>query len=1164
MHLKQIKLSGFKSFVDTTVLPFKEHIAAIVGPNGCGKSNIIDAVRWVLGESSAKHLRGDSLSDVIFNGSAERKPVGQAMVELTFDNTQGQLGGAYAAYSELMIRRVVDRENQSFYFLNGKRCRRRDITDLFLGTGLSPRSYAIIEQGMIVRLVAAKPEELRYYLEEAAGVAKYKERRRETEARLENTRLNLARLRDVRIELDRQVEQLAQQAETAKRYQSLRQEQRQTQRALLAMRWQELQQSLQQQARRIQQAEVCLSQQEADYQEAKQLAYHLQQQQQQHNENLRQKQQHYYQSAQELQRLAQLGEQQRDQQKRLQDKLAELQQHCAAAEAAIIQEQEAQQALHAEWEHLTEQLMAAEVKGQQARSQAEESEQAYLHQQSHWEKQWQAAQQAQQQLHQLQHEQQWVQCQQEVLAKEAAAVSERQRILEQTLVSSAELKELNAVEQQLLAEKEQYLSAFKESEQRLQTQKHRQREQQNAINQQQVRLQQNEKAYLQVSATYQSALQRNLSNQVPDFLQDMPQLATELTVEPGWEAAVEWVLGEWLGSYGCSAWVMLQEQALALKPAQFSVVNLETDWPKPSQELSTLWHKVDTTWPIQPILATIYIAANRAEAFQLVTQLHSHESVITQDGLWVSQYAARFFMCLDTEQSVLRLQQQLARLEQERTLQQTILADLITQQQAIEQSIAGILAEHERYKLRLQEITHALIKQQAEIRLKQRQYEQEQNQIADYQRKQQRIQEQLAELAERAQAISVQRKQMEETCQVAEQKAQHIKQTQQQLKERWQCQREHYQQLQTEAGKLRTLVATKKEQLGYVARQCQQQQQLCQQLQQQLHQLIPQLTQLETALQQTRSQYEAQAQLVQERQQDLTSTQQLVQQIQQQWNAQLAQLTAKEQAVREAQQQLEQQKLTWQTLHTRQEDLAEECRQNELTLDNIDKYRMPHCSEKELKRRLEQLTRSIKQLGAVNLMAIDEYAKQFERQQYLSKQQQDLEAAIAQLTAAITTIDEESQQRLQRTFIQVNQAFAELFPKLFGGGEASLALTHDDWLSAGIRVIARPPGKRNNTIQLLSGGEKTLTAIALMFAFFKLNPAPFCILDEVDAPLDDANVERFCQLIKEMAVAVQFVIITHNKVTMATADQLIGVTMREPGVSKLVTVSLAEAVELSE
>ncbi|WP_168405277.1 chromosome segregation protein SMC [Acinetobacter indicus] len=1143
MRLSSLKLSGFKSFADSTTLHFKANRTAVVGPNGCGKSNVIDAIRWVMGESSARQLRGGSMQDVIFTGTAKRKPVGMASVELRFDNTYGKLGGAYNAYTELAVRRQVNRDGKSEYFLNGTKCRRRDITDIFLGTGLGPRSYAIIEQGMINRLVDAKPEEMRVFIEEAAGVSRYQARRRETMLHLDHTSQNLSRLEDIASELKGQLKTLKRQSETALQYKTLESQIRSIKIEILSFQCE--QSSRLQQEYTVQMTELGeqfkltrseLSTLEHDLGNTSELFQRLIQQ----STPL---QNEWQQAEKKLAELKMTLEQKQSLVQQNSSTLAQLQEQKAQTKERLQLIDLQLETVLSQQEQYTEQLQQAE---QSTQEQAQAVQQLKAQQQ-----------QVQQQFEQIKaqvekQQQQKLQmlAQSEQLLKNISRIEQQKDTLQQqssSLQSQAQQDEI----EQLNQDKAQLSQQLAELEQQIQAQQ-QQLQQAHSLLNQHKNSSTELKSEIQVLQAEQKNLNQLLIKNSPKQQLQHTALMQVLTLNDAAKphaALIEKFLAKWLNAQMLEADDNFQDSlARQLKPAaqhapiQLANLSCLADWiESPS---SSLWQQVA-------------LADDLAQALQLQPKLQAGQSILTLDGY---QVGPDWVIGLLFDEASLSAQ--------------------------------GALS----HRIRLEEIDGLLSQKQAELQQAEQDFNISQQQCQQLQQQLHEQQAQLKQQQQALQALDLQIAKIQSAAQafaVQKQQLQHqLQQLEEQLEEDAMQKDDLEIDLHALSLKLEQALPNYKTlqfQLEELTAQLEQAQQLYQQQQQELELLRRQSVQatqqlellekdggfLKTQHQQIAAQMEQAKKFVDPVQLELPALasqfaeqQQQTEKLQQTWNEwqlELNQIQSKQQQLTEQRHQqqqqdeklrsqLEEKRLAWQAAKSDLQHYSEQLKA--LNSELIPGLKIDVTVHQQ---QLEKAQAQFDKLGAVNLAASEEYEEVSARYAELSHQIEDLEKTVAQLQAAMKSIDQETRKLFMTTFDQINTELQALFPKVFNGGEASLSL-EDDWQS-GVKLMARPPGKRNSSLALLSGGEKALTALALVFAIFRLNPAPFCVLDEVDAPLDDANVGRFCNLVQELSEQVQFIYITHNKLAMTMATDLLGVTMPEPGTSKLVSVNLEDATE---
>jgi chromosome segregation protein len=1164
MRLTRIKLAGFKSFVDPTSIDLPSSLVGIVGPNGCGKSNTIDAVRWVMGESSAKHLRGESMDDVIFTGSSTRKPVGQASVELVFDNSDGSLGGEYAAYAEISIKREVARDGVSKYSLNNTRCRRRDIRDIFLGTGLGPRSYAIIEQGMISRLIDAKPEELRVYLEEAAGISKYKERRRETENRIRHTRDNLDRLDDLREEVDKQLAHLKRQASTAERFQTLKAEERQKRGELLCLRRQRFTQQRDQQSAEIAKHEKELEEIVAKLRAAESAIEQARVQQTEATDNFNTVQANFYKIGSEVSRIEQTIEHTRESRRSQSQELAEVerildetQKHVADDSKRI---QEIDEVLAKDQPAIDQlkdsQRISAELL---TRTETELSESRARHEAFNV-RQGDAQRSAQVERSTIEELERNI--------ENATARLERLRS-EMNAVNGAEVSALidaSVADETLAIAEEQRLQANLEKSG--EKQKHLRENIRRCtveLNDARANVQAKLGRLASLEALQQAALEPD-SNAADTWLHmneldQQPKLAQAITANPGWEKAVELVLGAHLEAVCVNGSDAIERCLRDVPAAQLTLLTAQAD--SGSAAPNMLRSKVTGEVALNDLMVGVYAADSLTDAMALRPRLGAGESVVTKDGLWLGRQWLRVARA-DSQDSVLLRETEIAELREE-------LTQLEADVEALEASSAELsqsLSEHETQRETLQhsfnDAVRALSNVQSVLLSNRQRLEQQQQ-------RNKQLQEEITEV----QAMSEQDKQRLESAVTKRNEAlklldelevektlindekEGLEKAVEEARKEADTERDAGQELAIRVESMRSAREATTQNLERMASRIEQ----LTQRRDMLNELLAKededpLTALEatlkdtlssrlaaeTALSQSRTQLDKVELRLREHEQ--ARLQHDSESQKQRENLQNVRLASQEAVVR---------------LKTIDEQLAEHEYDPEALMNEIVEGATVEAWEDDL----QKLEQRISRLGPINLAAIDELTEQETRKEYLDEQYADVTDALATLEHAIAKIDRETRTRFKETFDLVSSKIEEFFPRLFGGGKASLQLTGDDLLSTGVSVMAQPPGKRVSNIQLLSGGEKALTAVAMVFAFFELNPSPFCMLDEVDAPLDDANVGRFCALVKEMSERVQFIFITHNKVTMELSEQLMGVTMNEPGVSRLVSADVNEAVELA-
>ncbi|MEO8305504.1 MAG: chromosome segregation protein SMC [Betaproteobacteria bacterium] len=1173
MRLTQIKLAGFKSFVDPTAIGTPGQLVGIVGPNGCGKSNVIDAVRWVLGESKASALRGESMQDVIFNGAGERKPVGRASVELAFDNSAGRIGGQWGQYADLSIKRVLTRDGDSTYYINNIPVRRRDIHDLFLGTGLGPRAYAIIEQGMISRVIEAKPEELRVFLEEAAGVSKYKERRKETEGRLSDARENLARVEDIRIELGSQLEKLDAQAKVATEYRDHETRLKRVQHLLWFSKQQDAANARERHTSAIATLTVALEGVQAEIRAAEAKLEALRADHYAAGDALHGKQGDYYAANAEVTRLEQQLAFARESETRISQQAAQLTEQIGALagqEAALLEDRAAferaiEEALEAREKATNEERIAATALPVLERTVAERaSGHAALQQQVAL---------AEQAIRVLE-------TKRENLGRVEAQLGERRVRLEGELAGLAApvTGKIAEVEEQLrqetaeLASREAGLNALRDAVQSLQE---RQRKTSDAAQQAGQML-----ADIAARAEALKALQAKIGQGKDStrFLEEKGlasahRLWQGLDIEPGWEDALEAVLRERLNAVELErldtalGW---QDEASsgATGPPRVAVYEPAVGMPAiaGADAADTLYARVSRVRPEIARLLADWLRGVRCRndvrtAIRDRQALSIGESFVTPQGHLVNAQSISFFAPDSDLHGVLARQRELSSLEHR--IDGAREAAL-----AARNALTSVEVEQDGAQKRYHAESMAFSSQQRRshdldlelLQLKQAEEAAEKRRV--------QVVAELAEVAaeaatERAQGEALAREladaQLKLHDEIAKRDAARHAQNETEVefargRERVRLAERAAQEAAFAERSCRERLADLERRRESLTAQAAQQRNLLQQLTSERAAID--WTPVEEALQQQLgARFEAEQALAAARDRleglaaDLRAADEArlaAQQKQEPARAKIEEMRLKEQAVALAVQQF-----------------ADQLAEANAELGALPAELKAFGNKSALPGEIERLQNAIAALGAVNLAALDELEIAKERKDYLDAQAADLNEAMATLDNAIRQIDRESRQLLQQTFDTVNDNFAKLFPVLFGGGKAELVLTGEEILDSGVQVVAQPPGKRNASIHLLSGGEKALTAISLVFALFQLNPAPFCLLDEVDAPLDDPNTDRFCRMVQDMARVTQFLFISHNKITMEMANQLVGITMPEPGISRVVAVDIAEALELA-
>ncbi len=1171
MRLSTIKLAGFKSFAEPAAFNLPGRRVGVVGPNGCGKSNIIDAVRWVLGESRAAELRGDSMLDVIFNGSGSRKPAGRCSVELVFDNSDHRVSGSFGQYTEIAVKRVLTRDGGSSYFINNQPVRRRDVQDIFLGTGLGSRSYAIIGQGTISRIIESRPEELRIMLEEAAGVSKYKERRRETENRLHATRENLQRVHDIQRELGGQLDRLEQQAEVARRYHELQHQSRFSQHALWLLR---LREAGQRQARVHEQGAAALLELE------------------QHTAGLRA-------TEAQLEELRQAQYAAADTLHGAQGELYAAQAEVARLEAQIrfvLEARERAQRSHAE---LLEQLDQWHQRQQQAR---EDAQAAAAEIETATQLQEQAVARVQEQAELIPAlEARLADAQMRATACRADAAAaqqrlqgeaERQRALgQQRQAVELRLQRLQGERRQLAAPDGARLADLQQQHAALQTACERAQEaasqgQQRLPQLQQVRQQAQQQAQATAAtltatvARMQAlkALQEKVMTEgrlqpwlARHGLDAMARLWSRIHVEAGWENALEAVLRERLSALEVRALDQVAAFAADPPPAKLGFFSAPQGAvpPQPPAGMRALAALLRIGDPglravLEDWLAGVYTTDSLQQALQRRTELPAGAVFVTPEGHVVARHSVSLYAADSEQAGLLARAQEIDNLERQQRAQQLLAEqaqDAAAQAEAEFTRAQEQLAEANRDLQSLTQQAHAV---QVE-RLKLQQQHEEASARAE------RLDADLAEVAAQADELAVQLAESEARFEQLDVELGDSQQRQADLDS--DAMREQAQLTQARAS-LRNLEQEQAECM-YAVRSLQQRMADAQRMDDTAGQQIESAQQrLQVAQQELERLHDESAQA------GLQQALQAREQAEQRLHARRAehdelasrlramdeQRLREERALEPMREAIGRRQLEEQEARLQAQQFEQQLAEAEVEVDALQRELDARVSEgltpEQLARDAQRLQRDIAALGAVNLAALDELEQARGRKGFLDAQSADLEQAASTLEDAIRRIDAETRTQLRQTFDEVNAHFGRLFPELFGGGSARLIMTGDEILDAGVQVMAQPPGKRNSTIHLLSGGEKALVAIALVFGIFHLNPAPFCILDEVDAPLDDANTERFARLVETMSEATQFLFISHNKIAMAMAEQLVGVTMQEQGVSRLVAVDMDAAARM--
>jgi chromosome segregation protein len=1163
VRLSSIKLSGFKSFVDPTHIPTPGQLVAIVGPNGCGKSNVIDAVRWVLGESRASALRGESMQDVIFNGAGERKRVGRASVELAFDNSLGRVGGQWGQFAELSIKRVLTREGDSTYHINNQLVRRRDITDLFMGTGLGPRAYAIIEQGMISRIIEAKPEELRVFLEEAAGVSKYRERRRETEARLSDAKDNLARIDDIRRELGSQLEKLEAQAKVAAEYRDLESRLQIAQQIVWSTRMQEAGRTREKLTAEIAQLTADLEGLQArlhekDAQIEGQKSAHYQA-----GDALHAAQGEFYAANAEVSRHEQQLQYTRDSQQRLTEQMADVRAQLTATEAQQALASEELQAAEAALEAAIashEQMLQAEQVANRALPTLEQAVRAAAAGLADVDR---ALGETDQGLR--------VNDANHANAGRALAqwVARRERLeSEQRQIAAPVTSQIQAVQEQMeqeqttLAEQEQEISEQNERVERT-------RQQRTEAAQQ---AQQSRTAFTELEARLGAltGLQAKLENspERESWLKEhgltgAQHLWQAIQVATGWENALEAVLRERLNALGLTTLEITGEWVDT--PKQLSVYAYAETSTGTSSDDGSLLAKVEYRDPrvtglVRHWLHGVRCADTLADALAQRGTIAEGQTLVTPQGHLVTPHSVTYFAPDSELHGVLARQREIDELTAGHARQKAATAKHET---ALAEAEVAVKRAQDEYHL----LTAAVGSQQRRAHDLELELMQLRQAAETAQKRLQQIDRELGEIAQsHAQEKAGQAALETAKAELQERRRRLLAQREARRGERNEAEvklakgREALRAAERAAQEARFAERAGRDRLADLQRRIETQSQQHAKLAAQAAKLegdagTVDLAPIDAALQ-------AQLQVRQAREQALAAARDHLEGLANTLRALEEERMRIEQEMQPARTRIEDVRLKEQAALLQEQQYAEQLQAVGADLEKV--AELMRGGARSSLAEMDRLQKGIVALGAVNLAALEELNASRERKDYLDMQVADLTEASETLLNAIRRIDRETRSLLQETFDAVNLHFGKLFPTLFGGGQAKLIMTGEEILDAGVQVMAQPPGKRNSSIHLLSGGEKALTALSMVFAIFQLNPAPFCLLDEVDAPLDDANTERFARMVQAMSTSTQFLYISHNKISMEMASQLVGITMPEAGVSRVVAVDIAEAVSMAE
>jgi chromosome segregation protein len=1169
MRLNSIKLSGFKSFAEPTNFQLPGQLVGVVGPNGCGKSNIMDAVRWVLGESKASELRGESMQDVIFNGSGSRKPASRSSVELVFSNEDARAGGQWNQYTEIAVKRVLTRDGTSSYYINNQPVRRRDVQDVFLGTGLGPRAYAIIGQGTISRIIESKPEELRLFLEEAAGVSKYKERRRETENRLKDTRENLTRVEDILRELNNNLDKLEKQAEVATQYRGLQEQGTLKLHQLWFLKHRDAAGEEERVKKAVLEATNALEARLAELRHVEAELEHVRQAHYEASDALHTAQGSLAEAALEVSRLEERIRYVVEGRARVETRLAEL-------KTQNEQWSERRQQGADELEHIAEQIAAAEEQAEVLAAQAEEQSGALPGHED-------AVRAAQARSNEQRGHVAQVQQQIQLLAAESRNIDEQNRALTQRRERLAgERQGLAVPDEARLAEMKQQLAGLEEAQAVAEARLHELTEQVPALDedrrarQEQVNTEAARQADLSARLEALRALQEKVQTEgklkpwlAKHGLDGLAGLWTKVHIETGWETALEAALRERLNALEVGRVETVRAFENDAPPAKLAfytppvgaIANTHQTLPRLSDLLRLNDNGLQAL--LNDWLEGVYTAGSLDEALANRGKLTHGEVIMTRAGHAVSQFAVAFYAPDSEQAGMLARAQEIENLEKQVRAQSLIVEEArsaLVRAEAAYTEASQRLVTARRETAEGQTRTHQL--QVETLRLSQlaEQTSQRRGQIEGELAE---IDAGIEELQERR--VTGEARFEELDMQLANEQERHAELDEAVIsaERRLNDAREQLRSLERQAQEAQFSARALAARRGELQRSIEQSVQMIAANEQSAAQLQDELAQFNDQAAQAGLQ-EALA-LKLERESALAAQRS-------QYDDLSAQLRRADEQRLEFERSLDplRERITKLQLEEQAAQLGGAQFLEQLTAAQVDLEALARSIEEGnvklygLQSEIDRINRDINALGAVNLAALDELTSARERKTFLDAQSADLMDAMTTLEGAIQKIDLETRDLLGATFNTVNEHFGRMFPSLFGGGQAKLVMTGDEILDAGVQVMAQPPGKKNSTIHLLSGGEKALTAIALVFAIFQLNPAPFCLLDEVDAPLDDANTERYAKLVKSMSSNTQFLFISHNKIAMEMAEQLIGVTMQEQGVSRIVAVDMEAAIGMAE
>jgi chromosome segregation protein len=1164
LRLTHLKLAGFKSFVDPTTIHLHGQRVGVVGPNGCGKSNVMESVRWVLGESSAKEMRADAMDAVIFNGSSNRKPISRASVELVFDNSLGGASGEWSQYAEISVKRVIEREKGSTYFINNTSVRRRDVADLFLGTGLGGRAYAIIGQNTISRIVEAKPEELRIFLEEAAGISKYKERRRETELRLRDTRENLVRVEDICRELQKQITKLESQAVVTQQYHALQDSLKLADGQLWLLKkrdasrdWEKAKGTVEKLVNQLEAQTAALRKSENELEQSRQAHYAA-------SEGINTAQASYYEANAKVSDLENQVKQNAEARERMNQQLLQLAQSVERnANSHLSLEQDLTQKSN-ELTSATQLEEAAKLTLATLKEKLPEHELAYKT----------ASETAQKSQHTLAESKQQIQLEQNNISHLTQNIDENNKRIQSLEVNLSQLvlpdeSALKASQSALvemqnnIVKIEQIVQKLQLDEKTLQTEINRLREQQNlaqrALNQAEAEMSSLQK--IQQSLNSEGKLSEWLTSR---GLKSNARLWQKVKIDETWSIALEAALGSKLNALISNDALSSNDRPPGSLVLGFraSANNQEASHNVLLTPLISIIKECDAD--LKPILndwlAGTYLLASDDNASKAISQLKVGETLINQQGDVFGRFSVAYHGENSSLHGVLERQQQLDQLQKKLPQLQNNLLNLSDALTNSELNLNSVRSQQQKENAQLKTASSLQYQQQLELsRLQQAQLVATERQASiktDIANTKARIEEQnvsknikeqtLQGILSKIPAIEMSKENDLLAQQLAEKSFSELREAVQQAQVKHQESQFNLKLLVSYINDLNNKIKVNSEEKStFLMRQKEIEATLT-------------LTPMETL----KANLGEAINLKQSREAGLAQARNHLAEAEATMQALERARMLNEQQLHPMRDNVEQSRLNEQQARLNFEQCQAGLLENGLKEEELVASLVENTKTSDLIRKTNQIQQEIEALGAVNLAAIQELAIESERKIYLDSQMLDLTQATETLEDAIRKIDRETRDKLMQTFNTANQHFGELFATLFGGGQAKLELLGDEILDTGLQVFAQPPGKKNTTIQLLSGGEKALTALALVFALFRLNPAPFCLMDEVDAPLDDSNTERFCNMVKKMAEKTQFLFVSHNKITMEMAQQLIGVTMQESGVSRIVDVDIEAALTM--